>query len=364
MSPHEQTPLNEEVIPPHEQAPLNEEVMPPHEQASPHPHVEPPPPSVPPQETMIQLTQEALLALIRDASTRVAAQAMTQFVAQHPINPPLLHLAEVENYPRLPRRRSRGGKRGVENPYLLLAVTPPRRSPFSPAILAEALSAGVKVSNLPEYDGTGDPQEHLDKFYAKIDCLGQLTQRFLHHFSMNKKVSKTIAYLFTVCQRENESLSDYVQRFVEAVHEVSHVNRELLANIIQQNLLPGRFKESIAEKPPNSLEDLLMRSQKYIRIEESNVSHSSLSVKRKGQEEEREPKKEERKHLAPRGFTHYTPLNALRGEILVVAEQQGLISQWPRKMQDNPKRLKSDKYYRFHREMGHTTEDVTTSKMR
>ncbi|KAL0316920.1 UNVERIFIED_CONTAM: hypothetical protein Sradi_5570200 [Sesamum radiatum] len=59
--------------------------------------------------------------------------------------------------------------RGVEDPYLALAIAPPRRSPFSTAILAEALPAGVKVSNLSEYDGTGDPQEHLDKFYAKID---------------------------------------------------------------------------------------------------------------------------------------------------------------------------------------------------
>ncbi|KAL0313940.1 UNVERIFIED_CONTAM: hypothetical protein Sangu_2238400 [Sesamum angustifolium] len=37
---------------------------------------------------MIQLTQEALLALIHDASTRAAAQAMAPFAVQHPINPP------------------------------------------------------------------------------------------------------------------------------------------------------------------------------------------------------------------------------------------------------------------------------------
>ena len=41
----------------------------------------------------------------------------------------------------------------------------------------------------------------------------------------------------------------------------------------------------------------------------------------------------------------------------MVAEQQGLISQWPTKMKDNPKRLKSDKYCRFHRDRGHTTEE-------
>ncbi|KAL0456640.1 UNVERIFIED_CONTAM: hypothetical protein Slati_1003200 [Sesamum latifolium] len=248
--PHEQTPFNGEVMSPYEQAPFNEEVMPPHEQTSPPPHVEPTPPSFPPQETMIQLTQEALLALIRDASTRAAAQAMAQFTAQHPINPP----------PPSPRRSRE------------LSSAPEEEQRQR----AEAVPVGVKVSNLPEYDGKGDPQEHLDKFYAKIDwydlsdaayckvfrttlskralawfnqlpggtisSLGQLTQRFLHHFSMNKKVPKTTAYLFTVRQRENEPLRYYVQRFVEVVHEVSHVNHELLANIIQQNLLPEDSK--------------------------------------------------------------------------------------------------------------------------
>ncbi|KAK4410121.1 hypothetical protein Sango_0085100 [Sesamum angolense] len=142
------------------------------------------------------------------------------------------------------------------------------------------------------------------------------------------------------------------------MREVPHINHELLASIIQQNLLPGRFKESIAGKPPSTMEDLLMRSQKYIRIEESNSSDPSPGVKRKGREEEKEPrKKEERKHVLPTGFTYYTPLNASWEEILIVTEQQGLINQRPRKMKDNPKKLKSDKYCRFHQDRGHTTEE-------
>ncbi|KAL0439572.1 UNVERIFIED_CONTAM: hypothetical protein Slati_2440200 [Sesamum latifolium] len=69
---------------------------------------------------------------------------------------------------------------------------------------------------------------------------------------------------------------------------------------MQQNLLPGRFKESIAGKPPTTMEDLLARSQKYIRIEESNASDPSIAVKRKSREDEKEPKKkEERKHVPP-----------------------------------------------------------------
>ncbi|KAL2246159.1 UNVERIFIED_CONTAM: hypothetical protein Sindi_2884100 [Sesamum indicum] len=328
------------------------------------------PPGDPPQEPMIQLTQEALLALIRDASTRAAAQAVAQFVAQQPVNPP----------PPSPRRSRE------------LSSAPEEEEQRREEVNTEALPAGLKVSNLPEYDGARDPQEHLDKFYAKIDwydlsdaayckvfrttlskralawfnqlpagtisSLEQLVQHFLHHFSMNKKIPKTAAYLFTVRQREGETLRDFMQKFVDAVHEVPHVNQELLASIVQQNLQPGRFKESIAGKPPSTMEDLIVRSQKYIRVEESNAMDPSFNNKRKGRKEEKEPKKkEERKHVPPAGFACYTPLNAPRGEILVVVERQGLINQWPKKMKDNPKRFKSDKYCRFHRDRGHTTEE-------
>ncbi|KAL0381131.1 UNVERIFIED_CONTAM: hypothetical protein Sangu_0177400 [Sesamum angustifolium] len=277
---------------------------------------------------MIQLTQEALLALIHDASTRAAAQAMAQFVAQHPINPPPPSPRRSRDYPRLPRReqrqeevnsrvsrpevaqtqeqyppQSRGPtaplpSRGVEDPYLALAIAPPRRSPFSTAILAEALPGRQSLSHHPL-------QTRLAWFNqlpaGTISSLEQLTQRFLHHFSMNKRVPKTAAFLFTIRQRENEPLRDYMQRFIEAVHEVPHINHELLASIIQQNLLSGRFKESIAGKPPSTMEDLLMRSQKYIRIEESNSSDPSSGVKRKGREEEKS--RERKKNANIRGHT-------------------------------------------------------------
>ncbi|KAL0352499.1 UNVERIFIED_CONTAM: hypothetical protein Scaly_1638600 [Sesamum calycinum] len=181
-----------------------------------------------------------------------AAQAMAQFAAQHPINPPPpspRRSRELSSAPEEEEQRQEEVNSRVSRPE----VAQTQEHPFSTAILAEALPAGVKVSNLSEYDGTGDPQEHLDKFYAKIDwydlsdaayckvfrttlskralawfnqlpagtisSLEQLTQRFLHHFSMNKRVPKTAAFLFTIRQRENEPLRDYMQRFIEAVHE-------------------------------------------------------------------------------------------------------------------------------------------------
>ncbi|KAL0329160.1 UNVERIFIED_CONTAM: hypothetical protein Sradi_4902700 [Sesamum radiatum] len=173
---------------PREQSPVNGQTVHPHEQV-PSPRAESRPHGVPPKETMIQLTQEALLALIHDVSTRAAAQAMTQFAAQRPVNPPPpsprrsreLSSAPEEEEQRQEEANSRVSRpevaqtqeqyppqsrpptvplpsRGVEDPYLAFAVAPPPRSPFSTAILAEALPASIKVSNLSEYNGTGDPR--------------------------------------------------------------------------------------------------------------------------------------------------------------------------------------------------------------
>ncbi|KAL0285173.1 UNVERIFIED_CONTAM: hypothetical protein Sangu_2790200 [Sesamum angustifolium] len=89
-----------------------------------------------------------------EVNSRVSRPKVAQTQEQYPPN---------RGHPRFPPSR------GVEDPYLAFAVAPPRRSPFSATILAEALPTGVKASNLSEYNGTSDPQEHLDKFYAKID---------------------------------------------------------------------------------------------------------------------------------------------------------------------------------------------------
>ncbi|KAL0423606.1 UNVERIFIED_CONTAM: hypothetical protein Sradi_0895400 [Sesamum radiatum] len=155
------------------------------------------PPAAPLQELIIQLMQEALLALIRDASTWAAAQAVAQFAAIQSTNPPHsspLRSRELSSAPEEEEQRQEEVRaesldqrfhksklspnqdnprplpsRGAEDPYLPLVVAPPPQDIFAPAILVEALPTCVKVSNLLEYDGTGDPQEHLDKFYAKID---------------------------------------------------------------------------------------------------------------------------------------------------------------------------------------------------
>ncbi|XP_073137649.1 uncharacterized protein [Henckelia pumila] len=230
------------------------------------------------------------------------------------------------------------------------AILPSRRSPFTDGILSEALPKGVKIPSLPEFDGTSDPQDHIDKFYVKADLyditdaayckifrtklsgrtltwfnklpsgsianLEQITNYFLQQFSIKKKYPKTATYLFTFIQKEGECLRDYVRRFTHAVHKVLHVNHDLLTGIMQQN----------------------------------------LRHRKKREEDKSDIRKRDEKQTTQSPRLQNTPLNARLTDILVVAEKQGLLRP-PHPIQNNPKHQRSDKYCHFHKDKGHTTED-------
>ncbi|XP_012843505.1 PREDICTED: uncharacterized protein LOC105963636 [Erythranthe guttata] len=106
---------------------------------------------------------------------------------------------------------------------------------------------------------------------GSIDTFARLSTRFTNQFAINKQYAKTSAHIFSVVQRDNEALRNYIKRCVEAVHEVPSVGQDMLSGIMQPHLKPGRFKESIARRPPDNLEELLNRAEKYVQIEEAST---------------------------------------------------------------------------------------------
>ncbi|KAL0400243.1 UNVERIFIED_CONTAM: hypothetical protein Sradi_2367600 [Sesamum radiatum] len=106
--------------------------------------------------------------------------------------------------------------------------------------MADELPLNWKEPNLPKYDGTTDPQEHLScfekiallyRYTAGVKCrvfvntftrsaqqwfnqlpsgsiqsFGGFRSLFLHHFASSKRCQKTIPSLFSLQQREGESL--------------------------------------------------------------------------------------------------------------------------------------------------------------
>ncbi|KAL0401689.1 UNVERIFIED_CONTAM: hypothetical protein Slati_4198800 [Sesamum latifolium] len=183
------------------------------------------------------------------------------------------------------RTRNDSQRQGATHDPLPFFVAPARKSPFSMQILAEALPQGMRIPSLAEYDGTGDPEDHLEKFLAKADLLDMSDAEYCKIFRTTLS-GKVMAW-------SKKAYGITYSNFWKAVLEVPHLNHELLASILQQGLRRGRFRESIAEKPPTTLDELLKKPAKYIRIEEALKPKVDSSNKRKIREGERkDPRRE------------------------------------------------------------------------
>ncbi|KAL0445414.1 UNVERIFIED_CONTAM: hypothetical protein Slati_2264100 [Sesamum latifolium] len=136
--------------------------------------------------------------------------------------------------------------------------------PFTEGVMADELPVNYRTPVIPEYDGTTDPQEHLSRFenaallhrytdsikcrvfaitfaratqqwfnqlpQAMIGSFREFRSLFLHQFASNMKHRKTELSLFSIRQKEGESLKDYLQRFNTAALEVPSVTQEVNAS--------------------------------------------------------------------------------------------------------------------------------------
>ena len=69
--------------------------------------------------------------------------------------------------------------------------------------------------------------------------------------------------------QENETLREFVKRFGQAILQVESYNMDAVLQIFKQSICPGTpFFESLAKKPPMSMDDLFRRTSKYSMLED------------------------------------------------------------------------------------------------
>ncbi|KAL0455810.1 UNVERIFIED_CONTAM: hypothetical protein Slati_0920200 [Sesamum latifolium] len=117
---------------------------------------------------------------------------------------------------------------------------------------------------------------------------------FLHQFASSRKHRKTELSLFSLRQKEGESLKDYLLRFNTATLEVPSVTQEVKASAFAQGLMDGDFFKSLAKKPATKFDVLLAQAAKYINMEDAQAS------KREGRGEKRKENKDENSSNKPR----------------------------------------------------------------
>nr|KYP35324.1 hypothetical protein KK1_043640 [Cajanus cajan]KYP35325.1 hypothetical protein KK1_043641 [Cajanus cajan] len=209
---------------------------------------------------------------------------------------------------------------------------------------------------IEKYDGSTDPEEHLNVFLTQatlstqddsalcrifptslkgralswftrllsssIDSFNELSSQFMLQFAISKPYKMTSLALAGVRQEKKESLRCFMDRFNKIAMEIGDLNPAVALDQLSTALRPGPFMNSLCKKPPGDMNDLRRRAEKYMQMEElaetRNQARAEKGYSRKesGREPMRKTNVEPSNTHPPRGprYTVYTPLNARRAK--------------------------------------------------
>ncbi|PIN10946.1 hypothetical protein CDL12_16462 [Handroanthus impetiginosus] len=193
-------------------------------------------------------------------------------------------------------------RRGTANEEREMLDLERNNSTFRDEILMECVPNNFRIPKLPNYDGIDDPQRHVNKFeriirqYAISDAqkaqifsttldkaadewftslvpgtlvnYTQLARKFIYNFSSKKKAKRPYTHLFSIQQKEDEPLREFIDRFNTESLMVQDLRMDLVVAVLMNSLQPSSFRSKLSRSPPRSMEELMIMSEKYINEEE------------------------------------------------------------------------------------------------
>jgi len=182
---------------------------------------------------------------------------------------------------------------------------------------------------------------------------------FSTHFAGSRPHQTTTISLLGIGQEQGEPLRAFIDRFSKAALRTPHLNQEIILQCMALTLQPGPFANNVYLHPPVSMHELKLCAADYVRMEEMQTLHTKFcndyaATTANPTPQPPRPDTRPREPRQPR-FTRYATLTVPRSRILDEALQADLIP--PPRKTTTPPNVDMTKYYRYHRNHGHTTED-------
>ncbi|RVX21473.1 hypothetical protein CK203_002115 [Vitis vinifera] len=176
-------------------------------------------------------------------------------------------------------------------------------TPFCSRITHYEPPRGFLVPKFSTYDGNNDPFDHImhyrqlmtldignDALLCKVfpaslqgqalswfhhlplnsvDNFRDLSEAFVGQYLCSARHKQNISTLHNIKMKDNESLREFVKRFGQAVLQIEACSMDAVLQIFKRSICPGTpFFESLAKKPPTTMDDLFRRANKYSMLED------------------------------------------------------------------------------------------------
>ncbi|XP_074326801.1 uncharacterized protein LOC141664746 [Apium graveolens] len=178
-----------------------------------------------------------------------------------------------------------------------------------------------------------------------------------------------------IVQGAKESFRDYPNQFTKEALKVPDLDDKVDMITLQQGTRDEFFKMSLDKRPSESMLQLQDRARKYIKVEETMkktaVSNEPVGNKKRKTDQEYDTKdnyprigksfdSSSKKNQQPR-FSKFARLNAQRSQILMEIEKNKEFK-WPKPLRGDPKKRDKSRYCRYHKDVGHHTDDCKKLK--
>ncbi|RVW72519.1 hypothetical protein CK203_053233 [Vitis vinifera] len=114
-----------------------------------------------------------------------------------------------------------------------------------------------------------------------IDSFRDLSEAFVGQYLCSARQKTNISTLQNIKMQDNGSLREFVKRFGQAVLQVEACSMDAVLQIFKRSICPGTpFFESLAKKPPTTMDDLFRRANKYSMLKDNvrAATHQVLVV--------------------------------------------------------------------------------------
>nr|CAN75943.1 hypothetical protein VITISV_016460 [Vitis vinifera] len=262
-------------------------------------------------------------------------------------------------------------------------------TPFCSHITHYEPPRGFLVPKFSTYDGTNDPFDHImhyrqlmtldignDALLCKvfpaslqgqalswfhrlppnsIDNFRDLSEAFVGQYLCSARHKQNISTLQNIKMRDNESLREFVKRFGQAVLQIEVCSMDAVLQIFKRSICPGTpFFESLAKKPPTTMDDLFRRANKYSMLED-DVRAATQQVLVAGRASRDNADRHAKPPEPSKTSRPSHPYPYLYEKLLPMI--QGLSDfRWPRPLETDPSIRDRSKKCAFHKDHGHTTE--------
>ncbi|GKC26761.1 reverse transcriptase domain-containing protein [Tanacetum coccineum] len=244
--------------------------------------------------------------------------------------------------------------------------------PFTPRIRNFKSSRKTRMpNNVKTYDGTGDPEDHLKIFQAAAQVERWAMATWCHMFNSTligvarqKKYVKDPVEIYNIKQRDEETIEDFMERFKVKTGRMKGAPKCMWISGFMHGVNNPELIKRLNEQVPKTMEEMMTVTTAFIRGETATASKKKGHLPWKSQDQPKQHASERKSDFRGqsrkgRGSSRFTPLARTPKEIL--AAEAGKFKPPPPMVTQVEKRS-SNKFYDFHNDKGHSTDECMQLK--